>query len=81
MEAQLHSREHRQLIENITRLTSQIEENYPELYRFLGENAQLFKYSEEHEPLEAELENHLSTLKQYLAHHLETHRASKTQGT
>jgi hypothetical protein len=73
----LPGKSNQRLLESITLLTAQIEENYPELYHYLDENAQLHSYALEQEPSLAELKDHLSTLKQYLRHHIETHHANK----
>lgn len=69
---------HRLLIE-ITRLSSNIETNYPELYRFLEENPITIP-SEAHPSMDREaMEAYLESLKGLLRKHLETHGKGKRE--
>lgn len=62
------------ILNKITQLTSNIETNYPELYRFLDENP-LTLPNESHPNLDQNtLRSYLDSLKQLLKHHLETHK-------
>ncbi|MEJ1222479.1 hypothetical protein [Sediminicola sp. 1XM1-17] len=62
------------ILNKITQLTSNIETNYPELYKFLDENP-LTLPNEGHPNLDQSiLSAYLDSLKQLLRHHLETHR-------
>ena len=63
-----------ELLDEITELTFKIEKNYPELYKFLGEDP-LTIPSENHPHINKKVkQDYLESLKQLLAHHLETHR-------
>lgn len=66
-----------QLLKEVTELTTNLETNYPELYRLLDENT--LTLPDDNEPVidKKIMENYLETLKQLLKHHLETHRAVK----
>lgn len=60
----------------ITRLTTNIKVNYPELYRTLNENP-LTVPSEEHPQIDIEImKSYLESLKQLLKHHLETRKTA-----
>jgi len=62
------------LFNEITQLTNHIETNYPELYRFLGENP-LTIPSKDHPEIDVKImQNYLESLKGLLQHHLETHK-------
>jgi hypothetical protein len=62
------------ILQEITQLTSNIETNYPELYRFLDENPLTLPVSK-HPHLDKEvMQEYLESLKQLLKHHLETHK-------
>jgi translation initiation factor 2 alpha subunit (eIF-2alpha) len=65
-----------QLLKEVTELTTNLETNYPELYRLLDENT--LTLPDDNEPVidKKIMENYLETLKQLLKHHLETHRAA-----
>ncbi|MCO5723282.1 hypothetical protein [Robiginitalea marina] len=62
------------LLEDITLLTSNIETNYPELYQYLGENPITLPVSEHPQIDTRVLQEYLTSLKQLLWHHLETHQ-------
>lgn len=72
-------KEMQQIIGEITRLTSNIEANYPELYRFLDENPVTIPSSRYPNTDLGAMKEYLDSLKQLLLHHLETHK--KTNGT
>ena len=62
-----------ELLKEITGLTFNIEKNYPELYQFLVEDP-LTIPSENHPDINKKvMQDYLESLKQLLAHHLETH--------
>ncbi len=62
------------LLTKITQLTSNIETNYPELYRFLDENPLTIPNVSHPTIDQASLLAYFESLKQLLRHHLETHR-------
>ncbi|MDB9720444.1 hypothetical protein OAA67_01075 [Winogradskyella sp.] len=65
------------LLTEITQLTTNIETNYPELYRSLDENP-LTIPATDHPHIDKQImENYLESLKQLLKHHLETHNIKK----
>jgi len=64
------------LLRDITELTTNIETNYPELYKFLGENPITLPHNSEPDLEEGVFKDYLESLKQLLQHHLETHKAS-----
>lgn len=67
----------RKLLIEITQLTTNIETNYPELYRSLDENS-LTIPTTDHPHIDIQvMENYLESLKQLLKHHLETHQSKK----
>ena len=62
------------LLAEVTRLTYNIETNYPELYRILDENPMTIP-SIEHPHINIDtMQEYLESLKQLLKHHLETHK-------
>ena len=62
------------LLAEITRLTYNIETNYPELYRILDENPMTIP-SIIHPHIDIQtMQEHLDSLKQLLKHHLETNK-------
>lgn len=64
------------IVTKITQLTSNIETNYPELYRILDENP-LTLPNQSHPNLDQKtLMAYLESLKQLLKHHLETHKTN-----
>ena len=61
-------------LKEITQLTTNIETNYPELYRSLDENPMTMPVSK-HPHMDKEImQEYLDSLKQLLKHHLETHK-------
>ena len=61
----------------VTQLTTNIETNYPELYRFLDENP-LTIPAVNHPHIDKQImEEYLNSLKQLIKHHLETHKSKK----
>ncbi|MET7030396.1 hypothetical protein [Sediminicola luteus] len=62
------------LLTKITQLTSNIETNYPELYRFLDENPLTIPSVSQPTIDQASLLAYFESLKQLLKHHLETHK-------
>ncbi|NJB70020.1 hypothetical protein GGR42_000482 [Saonia flava] len=62
------------ILREITQLTSNIETNYPELYRSLDENPMTLPVTN-HPHIDKEvMQEYLESLKQLLRHHLETHK-------
>ncbi|WP_424367343.1 hypothetical protein [Maribacter sp.] len=61
----------------ITRLTSKIETEYPELYRFLEENPITLPTMAHPEVHKKELQDYLESLEQLLDKHLKTHKKDK----
>lgn len=62
------------ILKEITQLTTNIETNYPELYRTLDENPMTLPVSK-HPHMDKEvMQEYLESLKQLLKHHLETHK-------
>lgn len=63
-----------QLMVEITQLTTDMETNYPELYKFLDENPITIP-SEKHPTIDKQaLINYLETLKQLLKNHIQSHK-------
>ncbi len=67
----------RELIRDITNLTTNIEINYPELYKFLGESPITIPSTSHPDINIAIMQDYLESLKQLLKHHLETHKSNK----
>ena len=66
----------RNVIVEIEKLTTNLETNYPELYRSLDENPMTIP-AENHPNVDKEaMFEYLESLKQLLKHHLETHKKS-----
>ena len=64
------------ILTQITQVTTDIETNYPELYRSLDENPMTIP-SMDHPHIDSKvMEDYLESLKQLLLHHLETHKAN-----
>ncbi|TXD50126.1 hypothetical protein [Polaribacter sp. IC073] len=65
------------ILTQITQLTTNIETNYPELYRSLDENPMTIP-SVNHPHIDATvMQEYLENLKQLLWHHIETHKTNK----
>lgn len=65
------------ILTEITQLTTNIETNYPELYRTLDENPLTIPATDHPHINQQNMENYLESLKQLLKHHLETHKTKK----
>lgn len=61
------------LLQEITKLTTNIETNYPELYTYLEEIPLTIPSKDDPEVTINSLQDYLESLKQLLKHHLETH--------
>ena len=66
------------LMTEITRITTEIETEHPELYRFLDENPMTLPATGHPEINKEVLEEYLQSLRQELRHYLEAHRADTT---
>jgi hypothetical protein len=64
------------ILQEITQLTTNIETNYPELYRSLDENPLALPVSKHPHIDKKVMQEYLESLKQLLKHHLETHKSS-----
>ncbi len=62
------------ILTEITQLTTNIETNYPELYRSLDENPMTIPISDHPHIDKRIMQEYLESLKQLLEHHLETHK-------
>lgn len=62
------------ILQEITQLTTNIETNYPELYRSLDENPITLPVSKHPHIDKKVIQEYLESLKQLLRHHLETHK-------
>jgi len=70
-------KELRNVIVEIEKLTTNIETNYPELYRILDENPMTIP-SKKHPHIDQNaMQEYLESLKELLRHHLETHQSKK----
>ncbi len=63
-----------QLMQDIIRLTTEIETNYPELYKYLSETPIPLGRASDQNINATDLELYLETLKTQLQHHIETHK-------
>ncbi len=63
----------KKLISEITDITTKIETDYPELYKFIEEQPITVPSSDHPEANEKNLRDYLDSLKQLLQHHLDTH--------
>ncbi|MFN3969011.1 hypothetical protein [Flavobacterium sp.] len=62
-----------QLMQDIIRITTEIETNYPELYKYLNETPLSLSETASKKVHTTELKQYLETLKSQLLHHIETH--------
>jgi hypothetical protein len=62
------------ILQEITQLTTNIETNYPELYRYLDENPLTLPTMDKPHMDKQVLESYLKSLEELLRHHLETHQ-------
>jgi hypothetical protein len=62
------------ILQEITQLTTNIETNYPELYRYLDENPLTLPTMDKPHMDKKVLESYLKSLEELLRHHLETHQ-------
>ncbi|WP_324026142.1 hypothetical protein QSV08_02090 [Maribacter sp. BPC-D8] len=65
------------VLNEITELTTNIETNYPELYRSLDENPMTLPVSQHPHMDKVVMQEYLESLKQMLGHYLEEHKSSK----
>jgi hypothetical protein len=65
-----------QLMQEIIRLTSEIETKYPEVYKYLEETPLLLWDAKEKNISTSDLESYLNTLKELLEDYLKTHQKS-----
>lgn len=63
-----------ELLSEITQLTTNIETNYPELYRSLDENPITLAASSNNHVDQEAMQEYLESLKELLRHHLQTHK-------
>lgn len=66
-----------QLMQEIIQLTTNIETNYPELYKYLNETPMEIGSTSAKTIHTSDLEEYLVTLKLQLKHHIETHKNKK----
>lgn len=64
-------------MQEIVSLTANIETNYPELYKYLDETPISICETEKKEICTEDLEEYLSTLKNQLKNHINSHKAKK----
>ncbi len=62
------------LLREISEITTNIETNYPELYRSLDENPMTIPISDHPHIDKKIMQEYLESLKQLLEHHLDTHK-------
>lgn len=62
-----------ELMQEIILLTTKIETDYPELYRYLDETPLVICDTEEKAICLADMEKYLESLKEQLEHHIATH--------
>lgn len=62
------------LLLEITELTTKLESNYPELYRFLDENPMTLTAANHPHVDQEAMQEYLESLKQLLYHHIVTHK-------
>jgi len=61
------------LMQDIIRLTTKIETDYPELYKYLNETPLGLTYTPKEKISTEDLKQYLESLKTQLQHHIETH--------
>ena len=66
-----------QLMQDIIQLTTVIETQYPELYKYLSETPISLGVAQEKKISTADLNQYLETLKSQLQHHIDTHNGKK----
>ncbi|MFN3754886.1 hypothetical protein [Flavobacterium sp.] len=66
-----------QLMQDIIQLTTEIETQYPELYKYLSETPLSLCETSSERVHTTELVQYLETLKSQLQHHIETHNGKK----
>jgi len=64
------------LMQEIIQLTTEMETNYPELYKFLDETPLFLSNKKDNEISAADFENYLETLKDQMLNHIDTHSKS-----
>ena len=64
------------LMQEVVKLTTLLETEYPELYKFLDETPLSIGKHPEKEVTITDLKNYLQTLKSQLEEHIKTHRKS-----
>ncbi|MCK0189179.1 hypothetical protein [Arenibacter sp. F20364] len=64
----------KRVLGEITQLTTNIETNYPELYRSLDENPLTIPSKNHPNVNKKALQDYLDSLKQLLSHHIDTHK-------
>lgn len=67
----------RELLTDITKLTTNIETNYPELYIFLEESPETIPSTNHPDITLAIMQDYLESLRQLLKHHLKTRKSKK----
>ncbi|WP_424001050.1 hypothetical protein [Maribacter sp. IgM3_T14_3] len=65
------------VLNEITALTTNIETNYPELYRSLDENPMTLPVSQHPHMDKVVMQEYLESLKQMLYHYLKEHKSTK----
>jgi hypothetical protein len=64
------------ILNEITQVTTNIETNYPELYRSLDENPMTLPVKQHPHMDKMVMQEYLESLKELLEHHLETHKSN-----
>lgn len=64
----------KQLMQDIIQITTVIETDYPELYKYLGETPVSIGETKEKTVMIDDLKEYLESLKAQLEHHIETHQ-------
>ena len=67
----------RQVVGEIEKLTTNIQTNYPELYRSLDEDPLTIPTKQNPHMDKVVMQEYLESLKQLLKHHVETHKSVK----